>query len=282
MAFMRYLGIIGATPKPHLGPVQTDRFERLARWFGNDKGDLSPALEAARFALDSGNLAVVIAGVVSPADPESWVAALHAVYKSDPIPVVVAPGGPAAPLARAFCALPFTRVCTLWVDSHPGFEDPRVKVASQTISGRPATIWVGPLHIGMTDSVPGLPTPTDGLLKAVGGRSVWTQPLDPPGTTLPPRLQEVSPTHFKADRAVAAAVAPLLGSAQPPGALQRATAAALQPMVDAGELHAFEVTTVDDDPASPQLRVALYEAGKTGPTQINLRKIRWQDLVDPP
>jgi len=224
---VRYAGIVGLAPVYIPGPVQSDSFERLTRFVGNmEQAGASeyPALHAACHALMNGVDRVIFAGVEDPIDEQQWVEALKRLFKSDPLAVVVAPGGPPAALSEAFCALPYTRQSCLWLDSDPGDHDGRIRAAPQivptTSPGRrsmealPATALIAPLHLGTTTALRGVhqrPT-TRGLLKTdARGHIVLTEALDPPGPRLPPRpVSHHSSVEFRINAAVAHMAEPIV------------------------------------------------------------------------
>ncbi len=183
-----------------------------------------PALHAACHAFMNGIDRVIFAGVSNADDPNEWVEALRRLFKSDPLPVVVAPGGPPKPLAEAFCALPYTRVSCLWLDSDPGGHDGRVREARQIVPtmtpGRRvsedlrATALIAPLHLGTTEYLRGthLEPRTPGLLQTDPlGQIVLSQALDPPGPRLPPRpTSQHSSIEFRINAALAQMAEPIV------------------------------------------------------------------------
>ena len=223
-----YVGIVGPSPRPRPEPVQSDRFDRLQRFVGSLEGASAPefpALHAACHAFMNGVGRVVFSSVAEPASEQSWVEALQRLFRSDPLPVVVAPGGPSAALAEAFRKLPHTALSCLWVDGDtqpPGA--PRVRTNDQLVPtqspGRSVeellcgTALVAPLHLGTVCQLRGLhgrPRP-DGLLGLdARGKLTLTRPLSPPGTGLaPPEPSVHSSVEFRLNAALGRMAAPIV------------------------------------------------------------------------
>ena len=261
---MEYIGIVGRALRPAPRPVQADGVVRLERFIGRLEAapqERFPAMHAAWHAFLNGVDRVIFSAVGGDETDADWVAALKRLFTSDPIGVVVAPGGPSGPLAQAFCDLPFTRTACLWVDSDPGLAlDERVRVASQVVptvppgsrtpSPLPATALIGPLHGGACQALKGqhsAPTGPGALLTInARGRIRLAETLDPPGTHLPPRpAPQVSAVQFRIDRAIARMVEPInLTTTESPGLyrrLEREATAILEAFLRRGEITEFTV-----------------------------------------
>lgn len=280
---LQYLGIVGRSVKASRGPVQADRFERLARFVGGIEQTPAlsyPALHAAWHAFVNGVDRVIFSSVAEPYGDEAWIAAMKRLFQSDPLGLVVAPGGPSEALAEAFRSLPFTRTSCLWVDEDPGARDEQVRAGEQeipTISpGRrtpellPASALIAPLHLGVVTALLGThdPPTTSGWLKADAyGRIVLAKPLDLPGPRLPPRPEaEVSAVQFRIDRAIAKMVEPILLTENVSPALyrrlEREAAAILEPYKKKGEIVRYSVrcdSETSEDAGGPVIEIRLVE-----------------------
>lgn len=292
-----YAGVIGRSLKSAPGPVQTDSFDRMQRFIGQlELASCAeyPAMHAAYHAFLNGVDRVIFCGVEEPERVESWTAALERLFKSDPLPVVVAPGGPSGALAEAFRALPFTRAAFLWVDRVAGERYDNVRAASQSVPtvspGRRsfeelrATALIAPLHLETTRALKGRherPTEPGLLTTDARGRIVLDGHLSPPGTTLPPRpMSEVTSVQFRIDRAVAAMAEPILLRENTNPALykrlQRETQVILQGFLRRGEITAFTVRC--DAETSAEAPGPVVEVMIREPRRVDAVVLRFQQF----
>ncbi|MFT7622830.1 MAG: hypothetical protein ACI9WU_002005 [Myxococcota bacterium] len=256
---MIYAGIVGRTTKLAPGPIQADSFARLERFIGRLELARSvdfPAMHAAYHALANGVDRVVFSGVEEPHEDQSWVEALKRLFTSDPLPLVMAPGGPSEVLGDAFRQLPFTRTSVLWVEG-PAVQDYQVMCCDQVIptvapgrrspDGLLGAALIGPLHLGATQSLNGRfgePSHPGLLQRSERGTLELGIKLNRPGPRLPPKPDsQVSSTTFRIDRALAQMVEPILLTEPVTPALykrlEREAHVILQSFVRRGEIVSF-------------------------------------------